>query len=777
MKYIKTLKIDIDKKNFEVIPSVQYDSNTRFLHIQLLNDSVPFDITGCSVILSGVKEDGNPIFNSCDIINSEIGFIQAEVTEQMNAIPGNIDCEIKIYDGKGVLTSKKFTIKVTASQTSRSVVSSNEFKALTDALNKVQAIDNKAEKAEVEKLSSQLGNKASKNEIFTMANMGQDIKEAMTGGSVAVVGKNTVLTENIVDRQVTREKLSDLNRITDIFSDIDTKYFEEIDNYYYNSTSHVLTEHEGYKIWKVSAIDNELVLKCKNVFRIFLYKGEPSKETFIEKVGGIDNPKEQTINLKKGYVLGIIISKNSSLTPYLKTLPYYSLNGLKINSDDVNGKFSKEKLDFIVERRINLFDGNFSNYYLQGNSKDEDYRITENSSYKTLVIDISPNTTYTILKESISVDVSGYWYFKVGTFTIPKEELVNNYYVDGNVRFTSTNRDTTKYTFTSGENDKTLVVTVAKSLLPYVEILEGEYSSFQVNSYDPLYEFNGVDVYNKREVNNLIKDVKENLSNHANSLTKKGDVIEITLSSKISYTLQRNTKSNINLDTFMLTKGGVTPKGTVDEVVLWSGSDIEGPIKEVNTNDFIGGVHGDEIYESINILCDGKILDLSKDYNTNFTNLTIFIKSKLYRCDTTIPVFDRYKKLEFINNELIVSNKIVCLVDDFKVYRYCGCGLYSVYKDCLNGYTVNTKHDFINEGSVNKDNKLDSGTFYGDGYTVSIKTLQGKTDYYRGSVADFSSETRPRFKLYLDTINSSEGVLLTQGQELTTSFSIKIDVY
>lgn len=161
MKYIKTLKIDIDKKNFEVIPSVQYDSNTRFLHIQLLNDSVPFDITGCSVILSGVKEDGNPIFNSCDIINSEIGFIQAEVTEQMNAIPGNIDCEIKIYDGEGVLTSKKFTIKVTASQTSRSVVSSNEFKALTDALNKVQAIDNKAEKAEVEKLSSQLVTKTS----------------------------------------------------------------------------------------------------------------------------------------------------------------------------------------------------------------------------------------------------------------------------------------------------------------------------------------------------------------------------------------------------------------------------------------------------------------------------------------------------------------------------------------------------------------------------------------------------------------------------------------
>lgn len=226
MKHIKTLKIDIDKKNFEVIPSVQYDSNTRFLHIQLLNNSVPCDITGCSVILSGVKEDGTSIFNSCDVINPEIAFIQAEITEQMNVIPGLIDCEIKIYDGEGVLTSKKFTIKVTASQTSRSVVSSNEFKALTDALNKVQAIDSKAEKAEVEKLTSQLDNitqqKLDKNAILSMSNMGQDVKEAMTGGSVAVVGKDTILAENIVDRQVTPNKTSFYYRESNNLYDIST---------------------------------------------------------------------------------------------------------------------------------------------------------------------------------------------------------------------------------------------------------------------------------------------------------------------------------------------------------------------------------------------------------------------------------------------------------------------------------------------------------------------------------------------------------------------------
>ena len=63
----------------------------------------------------------------------------------------------------------------------------------------------------IKKLDSDLdtmaNEKLDKNGIVTMANMGQDVKEAMTGGSVAVVGKDTVLTENIVDKQITGAKL------------------------------------------------------------------------------------------------------------------------------------------------------------------------------------------------------------------------------------------------------------------------------------------------------------------------------------------------------------------------------------------------------------------------------------------------------------------------------------------------------------------------------------------------------------------------------------------
>lgn len=93
-------------------------------------------------------------------------------------------------------------------------------------LNKIEeAIDaiNKNEKNDVASLDKRVTNnfnlldstKADKNEIFTMTNMGQDIREAMTGGSVAVVGKNSVFTDNIVNEQITPAKTSFL-KLNDI---------------------------------------------------------------------------------------------------------------------------------------------------------------------------------------------------------------------------------------------------------------------------------------------------------------------------------------------------------------------------------------------------------------------------------------------------------------------------------------------------------------------------------------------------------------------------------
>lgn len=68
---------------------------------------------------------------------------------------------------------------------------------------------------EIRGINSSLDNKANKDSVFSMANMGLDVKEAMTGGSVAVVGKDTILTENIVDKQVTYDKTNFVDLIID----------------------------------------------------------------------------------------------------------------------------------------------------------------------------------------------------------------------------------------------------------------------------------------------------------------------------------------------------------------------------------------------------------------------------------------------------------------------------------------------------------------------------------------------------------------------------------
>ena len=108
-------------------------------------------------------------------------------------------------------------------------ISEGKLNKIEDAVDKI----NQNEKDSTAALSKRIDNnfnvldstKADKNGILTMANMGQDIKEAMTGGSVAVVGNHSVAKNNVLPNQITHEKLAnnvlkfkESNLITDIYS-------------------------------------------------------------------------------------------------------------------------------------------------------------------------------------------------------------------------------------------------------------------------------------------------------------------------------------------------------------------------------------------------------------------------------------------------------------------------------------------------------------------------------------------------------------------------------
>lgn len=201
----KTLFLEIDRPNYVPIYTVQYDYNSRFYEITILNNSQPLDLTGIRVIVAGKKPDGKEVFNSCKVLDAKKGLIQLELTEQMNGVNGASEYALELFSADGMLSSQPFKLIVTRSTISKSVESSKELGALKDALNEVQDIDNRFAQT-----NAQLSNKINRGEggVITNAMLSQEVKETMTGGSVAVVGEDTILTNNIVDNQVTPCKTS-----------------------------------------------------------------------------------------------------------------------------------------------------------------------------------------------------------------------------------------------------------------------------------------------------------------------------------------------------------------------------------------------------------------------------------------------------------------------------------------------------------------------------------------------------------------------------------------
>lgn len=63
-----------------------------------------------------------------------------------------------------------------------------------------------SEKADIVEVTAQLAEKRSNNILITMNDVAQDIKEAMTGGSVAVVGINAVDSQNIKNKAINEGK-------------------------------------------------------------------------------------------------------------------------------------------------------------------------------------------------------------------------------------------------------------------------------------------------------------------------------------------------------------------------------------------------------------------------------------------------------------------------------------------------------------------------------------------------------------------------------------------
>lgn len=193
------IQLDFNKENDLKVPSVQYDSGSRFVKIKLQRNKSPFEIDGYRVTVVANKVDGTEIMNDCTILDGVNGIVQFEITEQFNAVEGVVDCQLKLFKGETLLTSMPFSINVVKSVSTKEIVSSNELKTLVNALGEVQNIDNRFAQT-----NAQLSQKANVSEVVkrgqvTLDDCDSELLSAIHGGDGVEFNVLSIPRERSVD--------------------------------------------------------------------------------------------------------------------------------------------------------------------------------------------------------------------------------------------------------------------------------------------------------------------------------------------------------------------------------------------------------------------------------------------------------------------------------------------------------------------------------------------------------------------------------------------------
>ena len=127
-----------------VLKAKQCDTNSRFVHITLMDGAAPWTIPfECEAYLYVLKPDKTVVFSRCNIIGRNI--LVAPLTEQTLAVYGTAQCELYIKTADGDIKSQTFQLiieKMIYDKTA--IASANEFNELLETLITIQAAIHRA---------------------------------------------------------------------------------------------------------------------------------------------------------------------------------------------------------------------------------------------------------------------------------------------------------------------------------------------------------------------------------------------------------------------------------------------------------------------------------------------------------------------------------------------------------------------------------------------------------------------------------------------------------
>ena len=127
MKFPKKVDIDVSKDLYNPIQVKQSD-NARYLLFRILDNGVPFDLTGKTVRFFGKKPDGKEIYNDMTIISATKGECELRLTSGALSTPGILQLEIEIKENEDTISTFILDVNIKKSlRSNSSIESSNEY--------------------------------------------------------------------------------------------------------------------------------------------------------------------------------------------------------------------------------------------------------------------------------------------------------------------------------------------------------------------------------------------------------------------------------------------------------------------------------------------------------------------------------------------------------------------------------------------------------------------------------------------------------------------------
>ena len=221
----RTIELIWDKANKSIIKTIKTassDTTGRYLSVKILDGGQEVTLNNAKLQLywehPNFNTSGTDDFNT---VNSG-GLFKMTFSKEMLTNIGELTAHLVLTLPDGKITSDGFVIEVIKGANDGVVVPTNG-KGL------VEQVANKIDKGNV-----------------TLNDLTQDVKLAMTGGSVAVVGENSVGTENLKDAAVTEDKTNFINSSANLFNK-DTQH--KVIGGYYSLDN--LVEHANYNTYFV----------------------------------------------------------------------------------------------------------------------------------------------------------------------------------------------------------------------------------------------------------------------------------------------------------------------------------------------------------------------------------------------------------------------------------------------------------------------------------------------------------------------------------------------